>query len=128
KGTLDRMRAVEGRLAAAVVREAAGLREEARLRAILTGAGIVLLVALMLLITGVLAASLARPLRRLHAETRQIAERRLPATVAALGEAGDATPAPRITPIGVPGGGEIGEIARAFDAVHREAVRLAAEQ
>ncbi|MFD2354993.1 hypothetical protein ACFSTC_45635 [Nonomuraea ferruginea] len=53
-----------------------------------------------------------------------MANHRLPETVRTLRDSGDATPAP-VAPIGVKTEDEIGEVARAFDEVHREAVRLA---
>src|SRR5690606_35050883 len=40
----------------------------------------------------------------------------------------DAPEPPEVAPIGVAGRDEIGEVARAFDAVHRQAVRLAVQE
>ena len=83
----------------------------------------------MLLVTVVMARSLVGPLRRLRREALFIAGRRLPETVQQLRESdGAAGPPSRSSPIGVVSDDEIGEVARAFDEVHREAVRLAGEE
>ena len=74
------------------------------------------------------AGSLVRPLRRLRAEALEVAGTRLPETVRMLRESGDSADARRGAPIGVTSTDEIGEVARAFDQVHREAVRLAADE
>nr|PZN48117.1 MAG: hypothetical protein DIU60_00380 [Actinomycetota bacterium] len=113
---LEQLRTVERDLAGDLAGRAADLRDRARTRALVAGGGCALLLALALLITGLVAASLARPLRRLHA--------------AAVGATGDrpGTAAPEPASPDSADGGEIGELARAFDELHRETARLAAEQ
>jgi len=112
---LEQLRTVERELAADLAAQAAELNERARIRALVTGAGCALLLALTLLITGMAAASLARPLRRLHAlALRVTGDRPHAAGAPPYGEADD--------------DGEVGELARAFDEVRREAERLAAER
>ena len=88
----------------------------------------VLLLALVVLITTVVARSLILPLRKLRSDALEVASRRLPETVARLSESEDAAENAEIEPIGVASADEIGEVARAFDQVHREAVRLAAHE
>ena len=69
-----------------------------------------------------------RPLRRIEAAALDVAGVGLPAEVGALGVAGyprHRLPAP---PMDIQSSDEIGQVARAFDRVHREALRLAGEQ
>jgi signal transduction histidine kinase len=86
----------------------------------------VLLVALALAIMILVGRSMVRPLRRLQAGALEVARLQLPETVRLM-NAGGAVP-PDIVPIGVDSSDEIGEVARAFDQVHREAIRLAANE
>jgi signal transduction histidine kinase len=96
--------------------------------------GIVLAV---LLVAGVLsviiARSLLRPLRVLRRTALEVADHRLPEAVQRL--LTDPDPAPEkmrhraaVAPVPVFTREEVGQVARAFDQVHGEAVRLAAEQ
>lgn len=109
------------------------LAAQARTSAIWDG-GIVLAV---LVIAGVLsviiARSLLRPLRILRRSALQVAEHQLPAAVEGL--LSDPEPQPEnlrrrlaVAPVPVFSREELGQVARAFDAVHGEAVRLAGEQ
>ncbi|OPG01941.1 nitrate- and nitrite sensing domain-containing protein [Microbispora sp. GKU 823] len=81
----------------------------------------------VLLITSVMARSVVRPLRRLRSEALEIAGHRLPDLVQRLRES-DSAGSRQVQPIGVVSADEIGEVARAFDEVHREAVRLAGDE
>jgi signal transduction histidine kinase len=109
------------------------LAAQARTAALWDG-GVVLGV---LLVAGVLsvviARSLLRPLRILRRTALEVAEHRLPAAVQNL--LTDPEPAPEnlrkrlaVAPVPVFTREELGQVARAFDAVHGEAVRLAGEQ
>ncbi|WP_177242344.1 sensor histidine kinase [Amycolatopsis regifaucium] len=109
------------------------LAAQARTSAIWDG-GIVLAV---LVVAGVLsviiARSLLRPLRILRRSALQVAEHQLPAAVEGL--LSDPEPQPEnlrrrlaVAPVPVFSREELGQVARAFDAVHGEAVRLAGEQ
>lgn len=109
------------------------LAAQARTSAIWDG-GIVLAV---LLVAGVLsviiARSLLRPLRILRRSALEVAEHQLPAAVE--GMLSDPEPQPEnlrrrlaVAPVPVFSREEVGQVARAFDAVHGEAVRLAGEQ
>ncbi|WP_432931217.1 sensor histidine kinase [Microbispora sp. CA-135349] len=81
----------------------------------------------VLLITSVMARSVVRPLRRLRSEALEIAGHRLPDLVQRLRES-DSAGSQQVQPIGVVSADEIGEVARAFDEVHREAIRLAGDE
>jgi hypothetical protein len=67
-------------------------------------------------------------LRRLRDAAVGIAEHRLPMLVDQLSRDDPGRVDTRVAPIPIDTRDEIGEVARAFDQVHREAVRLAAEQ
>ncbi len=69
-----------------------------------------------------------RPLRRLRADALEIANSKLPEMVRRLSESEGGDESVEIEPVGVTSTDEIGEVARAFDQVHREAVRLAADE
>ncbi|GGL21272.1 hypothetical protein Sme01_40330 [Sphaerisporangium melleum] len=124
----DRMRKVEERLVGSVVQQSQALQADAERQATISGAVIIVLLLLVLVITAVVASSLTRPLRRLRAEALEIAGSRLPQTVQRLREGGDAAPVADVVPIGVDSRDEMGEVARAFDEVHREAIRLAGDE
>ncbi|MDH2430078.1 nitrate- and nitrite sensing domain-containing protein [Sphaerisporangium sp. TRM90804] len=124
----DRMRRVEERLVSSVVQQSRTLQEEAQRQALISGALILVLLLLVLVITAVVASSLTRPLRRLRAEALEIAGSRLPETVQRLRESSDSAPTAEVVPIGVNSRDEMGEVARAFDEVHREAIRLAGDE
>jgi signal transduction histidine kinase len=87
-----------------------------------------LLLLLVLLISTMVARSLTRPLRKLRADALDVAGRRLPEKVRRLSYSEGSDESVDIEPIGVTSTDEIGEVARAFDQVHREAVRLAADE
>jgi signal transduction histidine kinase len=87
-----------------------------------------LLLFLVLLISTLVARSLTRPLRKLRADALDVAGNRLPEMVRRLSQSEGTDESVDIEPIGVTSTDEIGEVARAFDQVHREAVRLAADE
>jgi signal transduction histidine kinase len=86
------------------------------------------LLILVLIISTVVARSLTRPLRKLRSDALDVAGHRLPDIVRRLSQSEGADEGVEIEPIGVTSTDEIGEVARAFDQVHREAVRLAADE
>jgi signal transduction histidine kinase len=87
-----------------------------------------LLLIIVLLISTIVARSLTRPLRKLRSDALDVAGHRLPDIVRRLSQSEGADEGVEIEPIGVTSTDEIGEVARAFDQVHREAVRLAADE
>ncbi|MEU6718240.1 nitrate- and nitrite sensing domain-containing protein [Nonomuraea sp. NPDC046802] len=126
-GKIDALRSVEKDLSSSVILRARALEEGANRSALISGGLILLLLIVVLAIISLIARSLIRPLRKLRREALDIAGQRLPETVQQLRESGDGTVGP-VVPIGVDTHDEIGEVARAFDEVHREAVRLAGEE
>ena len=128
--TVDGMRTVNDQLAGAIVPAASTLQHQAFESAVLTAVVTVAVVLLVLLATALVARSMVNPLRRLQTDALEIASVRLPARVAAAASGTDlaeADPASfgYVEPIGVQGTDEIARVARAFDQVHAEAVRLA---
>ena len=98
-------------------------------RAALTSGLITLAVLLVVLLAALaVARSVVLPLRRLRAGALDIASVQLPERVRLLTESPDAAATMVVAPIDVTDKDEIGEVARAFDQVHAEAVRLAGEQ
>ncbi|WP_034265646.1 sensor histidine kinase [Actinospica robiniae] len=92
----------------------------------------IIIFALLLSFLGTLlvARSLTRPLGMLRAAALEIAATRLPEMVRRLRDADAATADAnsRVEPIPITSSDEIGEVARSFDEVHQQAVRLASEQ
>lgn len=73
------------------------------------------------------ARSLVTPVRRLHAAALTAARRELPETIEKV-RAGESVSWESIEPVPVDGDEEIGQLAQAFGDMHRQAVRLAADQ
>jgi signal transduction histidine kinase len=95
----------------------------------LTAIVVLLLLLAVLVITVLVARSMILPLRKLQTGALDVANRRLPEMVQRLSQqSADESESVQIAPIDVDSTDEIGEVARAFDRVHGEAVRLAAEE
>ncbi|GAA3444859.1 sensor histidine kinase [Planomonospora venezuelensis] len=124
---ITRMREVEKEVAGTVITRSQALQESEQRSALIAGGLTALLLLLLLAVTAIIARSLVKPLRKLRTEALSVAGQRLPDTVQKLRETGDMSAA-EVVPIGVASNDEIGEVARAFDEVHREAVRLAGEE
>jgi len=86
------------------------------------------LLLLTLLLLVLVARSVLRPLLALRTSALDVAQRRLPALVEQLRRPGGWKDKVASVPLTVHTGEDIGQVARAFDEVHREAVRLATEQ
>jgi signal transduction histidine kinase len=108
--------------------DAVALATGARRTAWVDGGVVTLVVLLTLLVLFLVVRSLARPLHTLRTSAFQIARSRLPAEIERITLVDGRIPDLRVTPIAVDTDEEIGEVARAFDAVHTAAVRLAGEQ
>ncbi|WP_063795819.1 nitrate- and nitrite sensing domain-containing protein [Streptacidiphilus griseoplanus] len=108
--------------------QAANLRSQAQTDAIVNG----VLIALVLLVAvagaALVARSMVRSLTRLQESAEDVAERRLPELVKTLSEADPQDVDVTVERVGLDSTDEIGHVAHAFDMVHSEAVRLAAEQ
>jgi signal transduction histidine kinase len=98
-------------------------------RSALTSIVITVVVLLFVLLAALaVARSVVLPLRRLRIGALDIASVQLPERVRLLTDSLDAVASMDVEPIDVDSADEIGEVARAFDQVHSEAVRLAGEQ
>ena len=87
---------------------------------------LLLLLAVGLLI--VVVRSLLQPLRTLRTAAFEVADRRLPEAIEQLRTAEGPPGETTVDPVPVHSREEVGQVARAFDTVHIQAVRLAAEQ
>jgi signal transduction histidine kinase len=126
---LDLMRQVEQRLVGSVEDEISHEQRQAE-RSLLTASLVELLILLFVLgATHVLIQSIVGPLHTLRASTLDIAQRRLPEVVRLLRESSGAQlKTVEVESTAVDSTDEIGGVARAFDDVHRDSVRLAFEQ
>jgi signal transduction histidine kinase len=126
--TLAAMRSVESNNLASVVTQADTLQQGAQNSEKLTAVAVGVLLLLILIVTILMARSMIRPLRKLQTDALDVADHRLPDVVRRLNDSEDAAKSVQVEPIGIDSTDEIGEVARAFDRVHSEAVRLAAEE
>jgi signal transduction histidine kinase len=125
---IGKMQTVELQVARNIVARSHVLQRGAEASALFTAILTVVILLLVLAATVVVARSLVRPLRRLRAGALDIATRQLPERVRLLGEAEDPAESVEVAPIDVLSTDEIGQVARAFDQVHSEAVRLAGNE
>ncbi|MGW7205297.1 nitrate- and nitrite sensing domain-containing protein [Streptomyces sp. NPDC054837] len=121
-------RTIESDMADKAVDEAAGIADDAQRDAFVTGAAVVVALLAAFILAGMVARQMSRSMRQLRNAAFGIAEQRLPMLVDQLSRTDPGRVDTRVTPIPITSTDEIGEVARAFDQVHREAVRLAAEQ
>jgi signal transduction histidine kinase len=126
--TIGGARTVADSLVTSITDRANTLRSQATQNLLVTSFVALVLLFLVLLISTLVARSLTRPLRKLRADALDVAGHRLPEMVRRLSQSEGADESVDIEPIGVTSTDEIGEVARAFDQVHREAVRLAADE
>jgi len=122
------LHAVEQGFMSSIIGQSASQRGKAIRLALLDSAAVMLVLALALFFTIAVGRSMTRPLRRLRAGALEVAGTRLPETVRKMSEGAGADAPLEVEPIDVDSCDEIGEVARAFDQVHREAVRLAANE
>ncbi|MFF0427536.1 nitrate- and nitrite sensing domain-containing protein [Streptomyces sp. NPDC004520] len=119
---------VEKTLVDKAVNEAAHISDEAKTDAWVTGGITVVALLAAFILAGMMARQMSRSMRELRSAAFGIAEQRLPMLVDQLSRTEPGRVDTRVQPIPIDSQDEIGEVARAFDQVHREAVRLAAEQ
>ncbi|MEU9721045.1 nitrate- and nitrite sensing domain-containing protein [Streptomyces sp. NPDC047976] len=119
---------IEKELLDKAVKDAVAVSDKSRGDAILTGAIVVVALLAAFILAAMMARQMSRSMRRLRSSAFDIAEQRLPALVDQLSRTDPGKVDTRVEPIPITSRDEIGEVARAFDQVHREAVRLAAEQ
>ncbi|MEW2164216.1 nitrate- and nitrite sensing domain-containing protein [Streptomyces sp. NPDC007084] len=125
---IDKMSTIETTLLGQMEQKARQLRNESESEAILSGALILLVLGVSLVGAFVVARSMIRSLRRLQDTATRVAQDRLPELVKQLSESDPQDVDTSVESVGVHSRDEIGQVAAAFDDVHREAVRLAAEQ
>ncbi|MET8679481.1 nitrate- and nitrite sensing domain-containing protein [Streptomyces sp. NPDC004647] len=125
---IDEMSRIEQTLLSEMEEKARELRSEAQQVAIINGAVILLVLGVSLVGAFVVARSMVRSLRRLQDTAQDVSQKRLPELVKQLSESDPQDVDTSVKSVGVHSRDEIGQVAAAFDDVHREAVRLAAEQ
>jgi signal transduction histidine kinase len=125
---IGKVRQVANELNGTISAQANTSRTSASTGLLVTTLVTLLLLLLVALVSTIVARSLIRPLRKLRADALDVAGHRLPEMVRRLSQSEGADEGVEIEPIGVTSTDEIGEVARAFDQVHREAVRLAADE
>ena len=124
----SQMASVEHALSGQISSRAAALHKSALTAAVAVGAAVLLVLALSLFLTVIIGRSMVRPLRRLRAGALEVAGVRLPGDGPADERGRRWRASFDVAPIDVDSSDEIGEVARAFDQVHREALRLAANE
>jgi methyl-accepting chemotaxis protein len=122
------LRRVEQLLGAAAVDASRADETAARSRAVVDAVGTLAVLALAIGLSLLVVRSLLRPLGLLRSSAEEVAHSQLPSVVERLQRAEPVDLRAETTPIGIPDRDEIGQVAKAFDAVHSTAVRVAAEQ
>ncbi|MCX3060058.1 sensor histidine kinase, partial [Streptomyces beihaiensis] len=125
---IQQMSTIELTLLNEMEQQARELRNESQQSAIINGALILLVLGVSLIGAFVVSRSMIRSLRRLQDTATKVAQDRLPELVKELSESDPQDVDTSVESVGVHSRDEIGKVAAAFDDVHREAVRLAAEQ
>lgn len=126
--SFDAYRTVEVALADQAAGDAATIASNAKRDAVVNSVIVVVALIAAFIVAGLVARTMSRSMRRLRGAAFDIAETRLPALVDQLSRTDPGRVDTAVAPIPIATRDEIGEVARAFDQVHREAVRLAAEQ
>ncbi|MEV5008105.1 nitrate- and nitrite sensing domain-containing protein [Streptomyces sp. NPDC055692] len=122
------MKNIEHTLLEEMEQKARELRSATEYDAIVSGVLILLVLGVSLVGAFVVARSMIRSLHRLQETATKVAQDRLPELVRQLSESDPQDVDTSVESVGVHSRDEIGQVAAAFDDVHREAVRLAAEQ
>jgi signal transduction histidine kinase len=128
--TLGRLRTVESRLLDSMRATADDLAGSATTSALVDSGVVLAALIAALVLTLVIARLMLRPLRILRNTALDVAHMRLPETVRRILDDPNPLEAAKkaVDPVPVTTREEIGEVARSFDAVHEQAVRMAAEQ
>ncbi|MFI0722561.1 nitrate- and nitrite sensing domain-containing protein [Streptomyces sp. NPDC021224] len=128
KAKIDAMKRIEQSLLEEMRQKSLELQDSAKQDALISGALILLVLGIAVVGAFVVARSMIRSLRRLQQTAQEVAQKRLPELVKQLSESDPQDVDTSVASIGINSRDEIGQVARAFDEVHSEAVRLAAEQ
>nr|WP_031511536.1 nitrate- and nitrite sensing domain-containing protein [Streptomyces megasporus] len=127
-GEFNAYRTVEKSFTDKAVEETAQIAADARRDAVVNSVIVLLALLVAFVVAGMMARSMSNNMRRLRTAALDVAQQRLPMLVDQLSRTDPGKVDTRVQPIPIDSRDEIGEVARAFDQVHREAVRLAAEQ
>ncbi|MFJ2441788.1 nitrate- and nitrite sensing domain-containing protein [Streptomyces sp. NPDC087658] len=125
---INAMKTIEATLLGEMDGKARELRDQSQRDALYNAALILLVLGVSLVGAFVVARSMIRSLRRLQDTATRVAQDRLPELVKQLSDSDPQDVDTSVESVGVHSKDEIGKVAAAFDDVHREAVRLAAEQ
>ncbi|MEU6813772.1 nitrate- and nitrite sensing domain-containing protein [Streptomyces sp. NPDC046860] len=125
---IQQMKKIEHELLDSMEQKARELKATSEQEAIISGVLILLVLGVSLVGAFVVARSMIRSLRRLQDTATKVAQDRLPELVKQLSESDPQDVDTSVESVGVHSRDEIGQVAAAFDEVHHEAVRLAAEQ
>jgi signal transduction histidine kinase len=135
RGVATATRWAEEQIQADLLRSATVLRDEVFQQVLIESVAVLLALIVAITVAVLLARMLARSLGQLRENALAVAERELPETVARLSDPrtlGENTPAQLAAqvrePIQLRSRDEVGQVAQAFNVVHRAAVRVAAEQ
>jgi signal transduction histidine kinase len=124
----DAYKNVEQHLANQAYNDSNDIADSARIDAIVNSAIVLVALIIAFIVAAMVARSMSNSMRRLRNSAFEVAEQRLPALVDQLSRTDPGKVDTRVQAIPITSNDEIGEVARAFDQIHREAVRLAAEQ
>ncbi|GAA3456906.1 sensor histidine kinase [Dactylosporangium matsuzakiense] len=125
---------VEQQVDESIEQSVAVVHDDQMTRAALQTAGVVVVLLVAIVLTGFVARRLTRRLRYLQDAARTVAYDQLPSVVAELRAAAPGTVDPdevadrASSTLVVSGSDEVADVAQAFRAVHREAVKIAGEQ
>ncbi len=108
--------------------QSSSVRDRAILSAIALGVAVISALALASWSAIVVARSVLQPLHRLRVGALEFAGVGLPDAIRRINESNGESPRSDVKPIDVDSSDEIGEVARAFDQVRRETVRLAVSE
>ncbi|MFF0394151.1 nitrate- and nitrite sensing domain-containing protein [Kitasatospora sp. NPDC004615] len=128
KSHMSALRTAETELLDQVVADAQGIKDRAFTDWVLNALIVIASLVLAGLLTGYIARSMILGMRTLNTAALDIANHRLPELVDKLSKTDPERVDTSVAPIPLHGTDEIGEVARAFDQVHQQAVSLAAEQ
>ncbi len=108
--------------------QSSSVRDSAILAALAAGVAVIIVLALASWFTAVVVRSVLQPLYRLRAGALEIAGVGLPDAVRRINESNGESLPSDMEPIDVDSSDEIGEVARAFDQIRRETLRLAVNE
>jgi len=125
---IQQERQVESAITDQIVQDAKSAQHSADQQALIIGIEALAALLASALLTMVMSRSMVRGMRTLRNSAQEIAGERLPDLVRKLSKTDPERVDTTVAPIPLTGRDEIGEVARAFEDVLREAVRLASEQ